>query len=182
MKRDHPRLRGEHLKRQKTAWSRTGSPPPTRGTPYIIDELRENTGITPAYAGNTYRLQRSESLQRDHPRLRGEHCLSWKAYPCDPGSPPPTRGTHLKNEFCFTEARITPAYAGNTIVLFLKVVALKDHPRLRGEHLDKFNKSDLLEGSPPPTRGTPLIFNLFTHPPRITPAYAGNTSGRKYNN
>ena len=35
---------------------------------------------------------------------------------------------------------ITPAYAGNTLLLWLVVGYLKDHPRLRGEH-KSFNLS-----------------------------------------
>ena len=34
-------------------------------------------------------------------------------------------------------------------------------------------------GSPPPTRGTPIVKNSLFTLSRITPAYAGNTRGRK---
>ena len=52
-----------------------GSPPPTRGTP--TDELLNNPDlrITPAYAGNTYKLASRGQLSEDHPRLRGEHYI-----------------------------------------------------------------------------------------------------------
>ena len=96
------------------------------------------------------------------------------------GSPPPTRGT-LKEFFrLLIKTGITPAYAGNTSSFLCVSVLDKDHPRLRGEHLDKFNKSELLEGSPPPTRGTPHRWNTSPARNGITPAYAGNTYRYRY--
>ena len=71
--RDHPRLRGEHLKRQKTPYKLVGSPPPTRGT--LIQRIEKCliNGITPAYAGNTSLSSIVCVFIWDHPRLRGEH-------------------------------------------------------------------------------------------------------------
>ncbi len=71
---DHPRLRGEHLLRHAQRTLQAGSPPPTRGTPFPQQTttfkfgsppptrgtllpvllLPSASGITPAYAGNTY--------------------------------------------------------------------------------------------------------------------------------
>ena len=56
--------------------------------------------------------------------------------------------------------RITPAYAGNTSSLYNSFVFYQDHPRIRGEHLEKGN-----------------IYKMET---RITPAYAGNTFKSKF--
>ena len=53
-------------------------------------------------------------IDRDHPRLRGEHREGKRFNPLALGSPPPTRGT-LYNIMLYTKpGRITPAYAGNT--------------------------------------------------------------------
>ena len=52
-----------------------------------------------------------------------------------PGSPPPTRGTHQFLRSAYNYFGITPAYAGNTSFFFFSYSALRDHPRLRGEHL-----------------------------------------------
>ena len=53
--------------------SRWGSPPPTRGTHFFKSMKQWTNGITPAYAGNTYRLDKIYKYYGDHPRLRGEH-------------------------------------------------------------------------------------------------------------
>ena len=73
------------------------------------------------------------------------------------------------------DARITPAYAGNTGGLHLLYSVHRDHPRLRGEHVANFYGDLGIWGSPPPTRGT-LRKKISSSSERgITPAYAGNT-------
>ena len=71
------------------------------------------------------------------------------------GSPPPTRGTLYSCAVVSELARITPAYAGNTLVKDGYLIASKDHPRLRGEHFAGTCFFLNVVGSPPPTRGTP---------------------------
>ena len=71
--RDHPRVCGEHFWR--VAWYRagTGSSPRMRGTHAAVvrDVLR--CGIIPAYAGNTSAVLSIGVVDRDHPRVCGEH-------------------------------------------------------------------------------------------------------------
>ena len=132
-------------------------------------------GITPAYAGNTYRLVSFKCTNKDHPRLRGEHSTSIFNASSKMGSPPPTRGTLLKAFRQCSAYGITPAYAGNTLLLLLLLQAVGDHPRLRGEHA-LFGRFCLSKPrSPPPTRGTLIVPNNKVCYHRITPAYAGNT-------
>ena len=59
------------------------------------------------------------SLILDHPRLRGEHLLDLVVLLVVVGSPPPKRGTHICLTYSHTQARITPAYAGNTCILYV---------------------------------------------------------------
>ena len=54
--KDHPRLRGEHYKSYRTPYRLLGSPPPTRGTLLIVEFSPVRSGITPAYAGNTFKF------------------------------------------------------------------------------------------------------------------------------
>ena len=70
---DHPRLRGEHDNFIVDGFPTTGSPPPTRGTLLIVEYSPVRSGITPAYAGNTFCPSKNNHLLWDHPRLRGEH-------------------------------------------------------------------------------------------------------------
>ena len=50
---DHPRLRGEHLTGREMYIRQSGSPPPTRGTLFVVMMNNHHFRITPAYAGNT---------------------------------------------------------------------------------------------------------------------------------
>ena len=49
--------------------------------------------------------------------------------------------------------RITPAYAGKSLLELVAVVSGRDHPRLCGEKLSDAVSSLLTLGSPPPMRG-----------------------------
>ena len=173
--RDHPRLRGEHIQYGFKFNFTKGSPPPTRGTRTVGDGKKAYFGITPAYAGNTYSRYGITFSSKDHPRLRGEHELVKISEKIGAGSPPPTRGTLQNVDKLSIPVRITPAYAGNTFLRNPVRQVLQDHPRLRGEHKIAYVYCDADKGSPPPTRGTPKISKSVISPPRITPAYAGNT-------
>ena len=115
----------------------------------------------------------------DHPRLRGEHQQRCIQECTAEGSPPPTRGTPITPPCTMGCPGITPAYAGNTSKLFFAPGCMRDHPRLRGEHVPVCQTSVTSLGSPPPTRGTLSIREELVKDFRITPAYAGNT-GKKY--
>ena len=91
------------------------------------------------------------------------------------GSLPPTRGTQVSKYFSDPERRITPAYAGNTLMYCHPCLCLWDHPRLRGEHKLKIIRQKTYMGSPPPTRGTLFKGLAPLNSGIITPAYAGNT-------
>ena len=113
---------------------RHGSPPPTRGTQQLSVYTDTAYRITPAYAGNTTTSCLQYSLNRDHPRLRGEHQFERVEVLKVVGSPPPTRGTRVTVILKKRTLRITPAYAGNTTISPCGISPLWDHPRLRGEH------------------------------------------------
>ena len=55
---------------------------------------------------------------------------------------------------------------------------MKDHPRLRGEHIHLIRFCKILYQSPPLTRGTHGLTGHDLAVPGITPAYAGNTECR----
>ena len=111
---DHPRIRGEHIKKNPRTPMRKGSPPHTRGTRFYLYLSRLYSRITPAYAGNTTKRFMPTFVFRDHPRIRGEH-RSFNSYSSMiMGSPPHTRGTLFTHAYFIVQFRITPAYAGNT--------------------------------------------------------------------
>ena len=132
--RDHPRLRGEHVRPASTNSKPTGSPPLTRGA-RVQDPLGVGPrGITPAYAGSTTFGRTGARSSPDHPRLRGEHAASRYAKAPRWGSPPLTRGAPDWQCPRGLAPRITPAYAGSTSRGRRGVARARDHPRLRGEH------------------------------------------------
>ncbi len=99
--------------------------------------------------------QRIQTLQRDHPRLRGEYRSSNAGINFTVGSPPPTRGILKDIAVSDMLLGITPAYAGNTCLSW------KAYP--------------CDPGSPPPTRGILTLNLILSFSAGITPAYAGNT-------
>ena len=152
-----------------------GSPPPTRGIHQRGSEQVRRPRITPAYAGNTEKFASIQGIGGDHPRLRGEYALKKRQTIKGQGSPPPTRGIRKFRKILRSLTGITPAYAGNTCVGGGIRTAGWDHPRLRGEYLNRFKVKSPLSGSPPPTRGILEAIKAKITPLRITPAYAGNT-------
>ena len=71
--RDHPRVCGEHIASNKLYSRPSGSSPRMRGTRHDQDSRPRQTGIIPAYAGNTVTMYALESSKMDHPRVCGEH-------------------------------------------------------------------------------------------------------------
>ena len=69
---DHPRLRGEQMRRLKDQDLAQGSPPLARGTESSARAFFSPSRITPACAGNRAKLAYIFTSHRDHPRLRGE--------------------------------------------------------------------------------------------------------------
>ena len=133
-----------------------GSSPRMRGTHAGIIAGGLEGGIIPAYAGNTIQPWRRQSEAWDHPRVCGEHHSNLAKTADQQGSSPRMRGTlsALLGEGLF--CGIIPAYAGNTILLRIRALMKRDHPRVCGEHL----------------------FGLVSlrYAVGIIPAYAGNTS------
>ena len=94
---DHPRLCGEKPRTSNSKLVTVGSPPPMRGKVLRKANGKPHRGITPAYAGKSYTLQRSFGRLRDHPRLCGEKDLLKKIGLIEIGSPPPMRGKEKRS-------------------------------------------------------------------------------------
>ena len=90
-------------------------------------------GITPAYAGKSYRRISADPIHQDHPRLCGEKLLVYTPKTPYVGSPPPMRGKELFPVVSVRRLRITPAYAGKRDVSRMSFPMYEDHPRLCGE-------------------------------------------------
>ena len=150
---DHPRPRGDYVKRTgRAAWGK-GSPPPTRG---LLHDAKEPVGflrITPAHAGTTRQGSVGYINLKDHPRPRGDYTIQTLNQSLYEGSPPPTRGLPSHSAQIFPLNRITPAHAGTTFPLVPIGLLPQDHPRPRGDYIWGEHQLQLGPGSPPPTRG-----------------------------
>ena len=73
--------------------------------------------ITPACAGNRCRLHHECDQYWDHPRVCGEQTLYGEISDTSWGSPPRVRGTVVYLRIIAHLRRITPACAGNSLML-----------------------------------------------------------------
>ena len=116
---DHPRIRGEHSSTSHLIDRLQGSSPHTRGAHVpVMDQLLE-LGIIPAYAGSTMTHRLTDKLQRDHPRIRGEHSSRIWAKST-------RKCAYHRHISPWVEARsqiINPAEAGNTQRLHISIGA-----------------------------------------------------------
>ena len=107
----------------------------------------------------------------------GEHATNDRFASRIPGSSPRVRGTLCFLCALFALAGIIPACAGNTNVTSMSTSALRDHPRVCGEHDSDAFAPNVRHGSSPRVRGTPGTRYPLRHHAGIIPACAGNTVG-----
>ena len=111
----------------------------------------------------------------DHPRIRGEHSFGLTCPRATRGSSPHTRGApKIICRECGMVG-IIPAYAGSTRPRAFFFLGVRDHPRIRGEHLPRFSVPMTQSGSSPHTRGAPPHRSPAPARAGIIPAYAGST-------
>ena len=115
-------------------------------------------------------------VDRDHPRIRGEHRAARVApgYPC--GSSPHPRGALSEAPTTVVEQRIIPASAGSTQLPCDGIKGMRDHPRIRGEHHRRGGVGHQGTGSSPHPRGAPGPPWSGGRPSGIIPASAGSTT------
>ena len=111
---DHPRIRGEHERKEQADEHHHGSSPHTRGAHDRRSPPNPHQRIIPAYAGSTVKEQCQTWAGPDHPRIRGEHLAVARSAAASPGSSPHTRGAHWVGHPDGGGAGIIPAYAGST--------------------------------------------------------------------
>ena len=131
--KDHPRLCGEKADFILSAGNCSGSPPPMRGKVPTVGIYKTPVGITPAYAGKSFPRCIFPQNHRDHPRLCGEKRYIYIKIFSNSGSPPPMRGKAENEAFPVVQPRITPAYAGKSVICGGMGIRCGDHPRLCGE-------------------------------------------------
>ena len=172
---DHPRGCGENPLGVMRASTSVGSPPRMRGKPTSKTAIIFCRRITPADAGKTVLLRKSNPQGQDHPRGCGENCRCLSRALSKAGSPPRMRGKPGADIAVWAVSGITPADAGKTISTVRGGRDAEDHPRGCGENqFAQFIYPPLL-GSPPRMRGKPVVPADISTKSRITPADAGKT-------
>ena len=134
---DHPRVCGEKSLLALYPLRTRGSPPRVRGKVFCKRQAAGYAGITPACAGKRLCCKFAVSCAKDHPRVCGEkpHPASRSQY--RQGSPPRVRGKGKQAPILGGGDWITPACAGKSLPLTVRVDSLKDHPRVCGEKTKK---------------------------------------------
>ena len=109
----HPRSRGEHHTRRRSALLSRGSSPLARGTSQSVLDFAGHGRLIPARAGNISKGKLQSVCHSAHPRSRGEHAFIFSFTTFQAGSSPLARGTWAfmldRGRLC----RLIPARAGN---------------------------------------------------------------------
>ena len=92
LRRDHPRMYGEHAGDARIPIRGQGSSPHVRGAPIPSLTAGYTSGIIPACTGSTRSRCPSGSGSRDHPRMCGEHSMKRAMSSPIWGSSPHVRG------------------------------------------------------------------------------------------
>ena len=108
--------------------------------------------ITPACAGNTIKPELVHRLNQDHPRMCGKYLWSTLGDFFSTGSPPHVREILALDMHISRNTRITPACAGNTLLVGKVGMKAQDHPRMCGKYFDRNWQLEWDGGSPPHVR------------------------------
>ena len=146
-----------------------------RGAPSFTDIDVSGMGIIPACAGSTLDRRVRQCRYWDHPRMCGEHIsrnmtslLTW-------GSSPHVRGARRLRRLCDPQQGIIPACAGSTMSSMARFNAMRDHPRMCGEHIYAIPQLPEALGSSPHVRGALTWCRSIRCQLGIIPACAGST-------
>ena len=124
-----------------------------RGARRINGDIPLTLRIIPAYAGSTLALINASIKPVDHPRVCGEHAKNRSSHSSSMGSSPRMRGARSGMRIQPQLLGIIPAYAGSTYILTGLWLAIRDHPRVCGEHSPKSIARCVGTGSSPRMRG-----------------------------
>ena len=177
----HPRSRGENDPGVFEVFEEGGSSPLTRGKHDARRGEPFRNGLIPAHAGKTTGALIRISLDRAHPRSRGENLVDKPNVVAGLGSSPLTRGKPADRPDRPPRAGLIPAHAGKTTRGAENLRYLRAHPRSRGENLFGLTLARPFKGSSPLTRGKHLAAHCLPGDSGLIPAHAGKTrrSGRR---
>ena len=174
-RRAHPRVRGDVEVVQMSADLGSGSPPRARGRRQPRGLGADEPGLTPACAGTSIAGNAGRTLERAHPRVRGDVQLSDPWEDVSEGSPPRARGRLQGPPPGVPGAGLTPACAGTSRPPRSQTSTHWAHPRVRGDVLDRLAFDEVRQGSPPRARGRRCCWQGPPLVRGLTPACAGTS-------
>ena len=175
---DHPRVRGEHLRRESFELDGEGIIPAYAGsTRGVFHQRRRREGSSPRTRGARSPSWTAAEPRPDHPRVRGEHKAprQWRLrgrgiIPAYAGS------TYLQNFLGMTDVGSSPRTRGAPTWLPSWSTAAWDHPRVRGEHDHPHAHQEARRVDHPRVRGEHFYqVERDDAEVGIIPAYAGST-------
>ena len=175
VRRDHPRMCGEHQNASRLSHGPLGSSPHVRGALRPSATIGLGCGIIPACAGSTLFCHRFFGRFRDHPRMCGEHLPESAICGHSRGSSPHVRGAQNLLPIMQDLDGIIPACAGSTCARLSARLEHGDHPRMCGEHAHVSHWSRSHVGSSPHVRGAQSADEVEVELRGIIPACAGST-------
>ena len=151
----YPRRCGEHVLDHRWDMVVGGLPPQVRGALGDGLDQSEVCGLTPAGAGSTWRWACSSAPWWAYPRRCGEHDTLRLRVERPVGLPPQVRGAPNHGLGDDPVTRLTPAGAGSTVCISLRVTLGQAYPRRCGEHPPGRPRPRRYGGLPPQVRGAP---------------------------
>ncbi len=130
---DHPRVRGEQGRFGAVVGRAGGPSPRARGAAGVGDYWWVHQRTIPACAGSSPRVRVGEHPTGDHPRVRGEQSRCTASAITASGPSPRARGAADAEDPRDRMIGTIPACAGSRERIALMSVAIRDHPRVRGE-------------------------------------------------
>ena len=167
---------GEHEVVQTAERAAAGSSPHVRGARDCVVLPSLSAGIIPACAGSTLPKGHQNRQTGDHPRMCGEHYMSFLSLRIGAGSSPHVRGALPLGMCLSARTGIIPACAGSTSRSCRSCVTRWDHPRMCGEHSAATRSYATGSGSSPHVRGAPARATSSISTAGIIPACAGSTA------
>ena len=107
----------------------------------------------PVCAGTTGARRRRRGVEREHPRMRGDHMASSRSSSSSEGTSPHARGPRIVGRPYSMAIGNIPACAGTTPLRASRTSWRREHPRMRGDHPATLSIWTLATGTSPHARG-----------------------------
>ena len=175
-RREHPRMRGDHLLRSSWESFRSGTSPHARGPRVHREAELRVDGNIPACAGTTSARGCTPTRRGEHPRMRGDHIGLGVLRALLRGTSPHARGPLGSYVRRGARRRNIPACAGTTPTVSCTSTISREHPRMRGDHLFQARQAATDVGTSPHARGPRVAVIITACVDGNIPACAGTTA------